>query len=88
MRYSFGFECGMKPSLDNAAKAIEKHMLANYFLGLEPCIKANNLLKKNEHAESENFNVINAKDIEENCTLEVEEEMHNENNNFHSRYKL
>jgi len=78
----------MKPSLDNAAKAIEKHMLVNYFLGLEPCIKANDLLKKNEHTESENFNVINTKDIEENCTLEVEEEIHNENNNFHSGYKI
>ena len=46
MCYSFGFECRMKPSLDNAAKAIEKHVIVNYFLGLEPCIKANDLLKK------------------------------------------
>ena len=46
MYYIFGFECRMKPLLDNAAKVIEKHMLVNYSLGLEPCIKANNLLKK------------------------------------------
>ena len=65
----------MKPSLDNAAKAIDKHMEVNYFLGLDLSNKANDLL-------------INTKDVEENCTLEIEEQTQNENNNFHSGYKI
>ena len=73
--YSFRNECKTKPSLKNATWFIEKHKMENYFVRLEPWIKAHDHFQKVECSESNNLSTIDSKDIDESFIIEVQEEL-------------